>query len=270
MLISKYQMQKIALGIEYNGSRYCGWQHQHNLLSVQNKLEYALSKIANYPINVFCAGRTDAGVHSTGQVVHFVSNVYRKFTAWTYGVNANLPNDISVRWAKIVPDKFHARFSATARSYCYIICNSKIRPALLNKRVTHFYCYLDDKKMHRAAQYLVGENDFTSFRAIKCQSHTPWRNIINLSVKRQKSYILIDIKANSFVYHMVRNIVGSLIEIGRGNRPESWIKTLLKEKNRSLASATAKADGLYLVSIDYPSYFHLPKSYLRPLFLYYN
>lgn len=173
---------KIALGIEYDGSKYYGWQRQNEVRSVQEKLEKALSQVANEPITVFCAGRTDAGVHGTGQVVHFETTAQRKDAAWTLGVNANLPGDIAVRWVKAVPDDFHARFSATARRYRYIIYNHRLRPAVLSKGVTHFYEPLDAERMHRAAQCLLGENDFTSFRAVQCQSRTPWRNVMHINV----------------------------------------------------------------------------------------
>ena len=258
---------KIALGIEYDGSRYYGWQRQNEVRSVQEKLEKALSQVANEPITVFCAGRTDAGVHGTGQVVHFETTALRKDAAWTLGVNANLPGDIAVRWVKAVPDDFHARFSATARRYRYIIYNHRLRPAVLSKGVTHFYEPLDAERMHRAAQCLLGENDFTSFRAVQCQSRTPWRNVMHINVTRHGPYVVVDIKANAFVHHMVRNIVGSLMEVGAHNQPESWIAELLAAKDRTLAAATAKAEGLYLVAVDYPDRFDLPKPPMGPLFL---
>ena len=259
--------RKIALGIEYDGSKYYGWQRQNEVRSVQEKLEKALSRVANEPISVFCAGRTDAGVHATGQVVHFETSVERKDAAWTLGVNANLPGDIAVRWVKDVPDDFHARFSATARRYRYIIYNQRLRPAVLQQGVTHFYHPLDEKRMHRAAQSLIGENDFTSFRAVQCQSRTPWRNVMHINVARYGAYVVIDIKANAFVHHMVRNITGSLMEVGCGNQPESWIAQLLAAKDRTLAAATAKAEGLYLVAVDYPAQFDLPHPPMGPLFL---
>ncbi len=258
---------KIALGIEYDGSRYYGWQRQNEVRSVQEKLEKALSQVANEPITVFCAGRTDAGVHGTGQVVHFETTAQRKDAAWTLGVNANLPGDIAVRWVKAVPDDFHARFSATARRYRYIIYNHRLRPAVLSKGVTHFYEPLDAERMHRAAQCLLGENDFTSFRAVQCQSRTPWRNVMHINVTRHGPYVVVDIKANAFVHHMVRNIVGSLMEVGAHNQPESWIAELLAAKDRTLAAATAKAEGLYLVAVDYPDRYDLPKPPMGPLFL---
>ncbi|MCA1176032.1 tRNA pseudouridine(38-40) synthase TruA [Pantoea rwandensis] len=258
---------KLALGIEYDGSRYYGWQRQNEVRSVQEKLEKALSKVANHPVVVFCAGRTDAGVHGTGQVVHFETTSQRADSAWTLGVNANLPDDIAVRWVKAVPDEFHARFSATARRYRYVIFNQRLRPAILGNGITHFYHPLDVEKMQRAGQCLIGENDFTSFRAVQCQSRTPWRNVMHFNVTRYGSYVIVDIKANAFVHHMVRNIVGSLMEIGCGNQPESWMADLLAAKDRTLAAATAKAEGLYLVAVDYPSHFALPQPALGPLFL---
>jgi tRNA pseudouridine38-40 synthase len=249
---------KIALGIEYDGSKYYGWQRQNEVRSVQEKLEKALSQVADEPINVFCAGRTDAGVHGTA---------LRKDAAWTLGVNANLPGDIAVRWVKHVPDAFHARFSATARRYRYVIYNHRLRPGVLSQGVTHYHQPLDAKRMQRAAQCLLGENDFTSFRALQCQSRTPWRNMKHISVTRYGAYVVVDIKANAFVHHMVRNIVGSLMEVGAGNQPESWIAELLAAKDRKLAAATAKAEGLYLVSVDYPAHFDLPVMPMGPLFL---
>lgn len=258
---------KLALGIEYDGSRYYGWQRQQEVRSVQEKLEHALSKVANHEVSVFCAGRTDAGVHGTGQVVHFETRAQRADGAWTLGVNANLPEDIAVRWVKAVPDEFHARFSATARRYRYVIYNQRLRPAILSRGVTHFYHPLDADKMHRAGQCLLGENDFTSFRAVQCQSRTPWRNLMHLNVTRQGAYVIVDIKANAFVHHMVRNIVGSLMEIGCGNQPENWMAELLAAKDRTLAAATARAEGLYLVAVDYPPHFALPQPPVGPLFL---
>lgn len=260
-------MLKIALGIEYDGSRYYGWQRQQEVTSVQACLEKALSKVADASIGVFCAGRTDAGVHATGQVVHFETAAQRKDAAWTMGVNSHLPPDIAVRWVKEVSSDFHARFSATARRYRYIIYNHRYRPAVLQQGVTHFYHPLDADRMHRAAQAILGENDFTSFRAVQCQSRTPWRNVKHVKVTRYGEYIVVDIKANAFVHHMVRNIVGSLMEIGCGNQDEHWMGELLAQKDRSLAAATARAEGLYLVAVDYPESFALPRPPMGPLFL---
>ncbi|PMH40573.1 tRNA pseudouridine(38-40) synthase TruA [Vibrio sp. 10N.286.49.B3] len=257
----------IALGIEYNGTHYCGWQRQRDVKSVQEELEKSLAIVANHPVELQCAGRTDSGVHGTGQVVHFETNVTRKMVAWTIGVNANLPKDITVRWAKEVEDDFHARFSATARRYRYIIYNDDLRPGILSSGLSHYHGELDAEKMHQAGQYLLGENDFTSFRATRCQSNTPWRNVIHLNVSRHGKFIVIDIKANAFVHHMVRNITGSLIMVGHGQQEPEWIKSLLEAKDRKQAGTTAKAEGLYLIDVDYPERFDLPKVPLGPLFL---
>ncbi len=258
---------KWALGIEYDGSRYSGWQRQREVRSVQAALEKALSQVANQPVDVYCAGRTDAGVHGTGQVVHFTTQSRRPVSAWTLGVNANLPADIAVRWACEVPDDFHARFSATARRYRYIICNQRLRPAILGQGLTHYYHPLDAEKMQQAGQALLGENDFTSFRAVQCQSRTPWRNIHHLHVWRQANFVVVDIKANAFVHHMVRNIVGSLMEVGNGNQPAQWIAEVLAARDRNVAAATAKAEGLYLVEVEYPDCYQLPAMSPGPLFL---
>ncbi|MCK3656943.1 tRNA pseudouridine(38,39,40) synthase TruA [Pasteurellaceae bacterium Macca] len=258
---------KIALGIEYDGSRYFGWQRQQNVDSVQQQLEMALSKIANAPVEVFCAGRTDAGVHGTGQVIHFETECYRPLQSWCFGTNAHLPADVAVKWAVEVPDDFHARFSATARRYRYIIYNSKLRSAILPRGVSHYYHPLDEQKMHQAGQFLLGEQDFSAFRAAHCQSHTPWRNVHHLKVSRIQDYIVVDIQANAFVHHMVRNIVGSLIEVGQGRQEIEWISWLLAQKDRTLAAATAKAEGLYLVDVIYPEHFAIPQGRLGPLFL---
>ncbi|STQ60849.1 tRNA pseudouridine synthase A [Pseudescherichia vulneris] len=193
--VQEKPVYRIALGIEYDGSKYYGWQRQNEVRSVQEKLEKALSQVANEPISVFCAGRTDAGVHGTGQVVHFETTALRKDAAWTLGVNANLPGDIAVRWVKDVPDDFHARFSATARRYRYVIYNQRLRPAVLGQGVTHYHQPLDAERMHRAAQCLIGENDFTSFRAVQCQSRTPWRNVMHINVTRYGAYVVVDIKS---------------------------------------------------------------------------
>lgn len=258
---------RVALGVEYDGSCYYGWQRQKEVNSVQEQLENALSQVANESIIVQCAGRTDSGVHGTGQVVHFETNAVRKDVAWTLGVNANLPDDIAVRWAQSVDDEFHARFSATARRYRYIIFNSRLRPGILRHGVSHYHDPLDETLMHAAAQSLLGENDFSSFRAAHCQSRSPYRNVIHINVTRQDQYVIIDIKANAFVHHMVRNIVGTLIDVGAGRKPVEWAAELLALKNRHLAAATAKAAGLYLVAVDYPEKYGLPQMPAGPLFL---
>ncbi|UDG80853.1 tRNA pseudouridine synthase A [Candidatus Hartigia pinicola] len=258
---------RIALGIEYNGSRYHGWQRQQKVKSVQGCLEKALSKIANQPINVFCAGRTDTGVHATGQVVHFETSIKRKESAWTVGGNRYCPEDIAIRWYQTVSNEFHARFSAIARRYQYIIFNHPYRPAILSNIVMHVNYPIDEKKMDQAAQALLGEHDFTSFRSVNCQSRTSWRHVMHVHVTRYCNYIIVDIKANAFLYHMVRNIVGSLLEIGRGYQDINWIEKLLVLKDRTKAAETAQARGLYLVSVDYPNKFSLPLNIMVPVFL---
>lgn len=258
---------RIALGVEYDGQQYYGWQRQQAVPSVQACLEKAISQVAAEPVAVTCAGRTDAGVHATGQVVHFdVTNV-RDDRAWTLGVNALLPNDIAIRWYAEVSNDFSARFSATARRYRYIIQNSPLRPGILKQGITHCYHALDAERMHQAAQAICGEHDFTSFRASHCQSNTPFRNIHFVEVKRLGDFIVIDIKANAFVHHMVRNIVGSLIIIGQGEQPVSWMAELLQARDRKLAAATAKPNGLYLVDVIYPEEFGIPQVPIGPLFL---
>ena len=260
-------MGRISLGIEYDGASVHGWQRQKDVASVQEYLEKALTVIANKPIIVFCAGRTDAGVHATGQIVHFDSDVERPERAWTLGINANMPDTIAVTWAKPVSDDFHARFSATHRRYRYVIYNSRMRPAILHNGVTHEYRELDAEKMHEAAQALVGEHDFTTFRASLCQSKTPHRTVSSVSVHRQGRYVVLDIRANAFLHHMVRNITGSLLCIGAGEQPVDWMAHLLTLKDRAKAATTAKPNGLYLVDVTYPEHFGIPKSPLGPLFL---
>lgn len=258
---------RIALGIEYDGANYYGWQRQKEVNSVQQELEKALSTIANHPVTVNCAGRTDSGVHGTGQVVHFETTADRKEVAWTLGVNANLPSDIAVRWVKEVNDDFHARFSATSRRYRYIIYNSEFRPGILRSGLSHYHHPIDEKLMHQAGQFVIGEHDFTSFRALHCQANSPVRTIEFLNVTRRGEFIIIDIKANAFLHHMVRNLAGSLIEVGKKKQPVDWLNSLLKLKDRSKAAATAKPGGLYLVEVDYPECFNLPRPPCGPLFL---
>ena len=260
-------MTRIALGIEYDGAAFYGWQRQREVNSVQAEVEKALSTVANSPIEIQCAGRTDAGVHATNQVIHFDAPVARPLKAWTFGINANLPANIAVKWAQQVDSDFHARFSATARRYRYIINNQKLRSGILPHGVTHYHRPLDAEKMHQAAQALLGEKDFTSFRAALCQSKTPFRNVYSVAVERRAEFVILDIKANAFLHHMVRNIVGSLCEIGAGTQPVNWIAQLLAEKDRKKAAATAKPHGLYLVEVVYPERFDIPAANLGPLFL---
>ena len=260
-------MTRIALGIEYDGAQHYGWQRQREVPSVQEHLEKALSTVANTPIEVQCAGRTDAGVHATGQVVHFDCDAVRPLKAWTMGVNANLPSSVAVKCCVHVSDDFNARFSATGRRYRYVIYNHKMRPAILEQGITHIHRPLNEQLMHEAAQALLGEQDFSAFRAALCQSKTPFRNVTNVTVSRHGAFVVVDISANAFLHHMVRNIVGSLVEIGSGHQPVDWIATLLAGRDRTLSAATAKPNGLYLVKVDYPDAFGLPEQPLGPLFL---
>ncbi|NMP31254.1 tRNA pseudouridine(38-40) synthase TruA [Thalassotalea sp. M1531] len=258
---------RYALGIEYDGKNYCGWQKQNHSPSVQETLEKALSKIADEPIEVVCAGRTDTGVNATNQIIHFDTDKQRKDVAWTLGVNTNLPKDIAVRWVKQVNDDFHARFSATARRYRYVIYNARLRPAILNSGMTFYQHPLNEKDMHQAAQVLVGENDFTSFRTVHCQAHSPIRTLSHCNVTRSGDYLVLDVKGNAFLHHMIRNIAGSLMRVGRGIETIDWVAEVLAAKNRCVAGMTAPAAGLYFVDVDYPEQFSIPKCPLGPLFL---
>lgn len=252
---------KIALGIQYDGINYNGWQKQlsSNTLTVQGILEDAIAKVANHCITTFCAGRTDAKVHASFQVIHFETFSARKITAWIYGVNRYLPSNIRVIWAKEVPDEFHARFLAFKRQYKYLIHNSDIPNAILQGKITPFSKKLDINLMQEGANFLLGENDFSSFRAANCQSLSPFRNLSYINIQRYNSTIIITIEANAFLYHMVRNIVGSLLEVGIKKHPPQWIQWLLEQKDRSLAAPTAKPDGLYLTNVEYPEEFQIPK-----------
>ena len=253
------QKYKVALGIEYFGKNYCGWQRQQHSPSIQQALEEAISKVANETVKVYCAGRTDTGVHASLQVIHFEHSAKRQQKAWILGGNANLPEDISIKWGQSVSEDFHARFSAKSRSYCYLIQNTPVRSALLANRVTRIAAPLDEKKMQKAGQYFLGEQDFTSVRASNCQSNTAWRNIRQLEVERKGDFIVIKITANAFLYHMVRNIAGVLIAVGEGKFTPHWVKTLLAYKDRTQAPATASASGLYLSHVEYSEKFNLPK-----------
>jgi tRNA pseudouridine38-40 synthase len=255
----------IALGIEYSGSQYCGWQKQSHSPSVQENLEIALSQIANHPVEVFCAGRTDTGVHATGQVVNFQVTSQRLLKAWYLGANTKLPRDISIVWAKQVPDNFHARHSAFARRYRYIIQNTTYQPATMTGKVSWYKRPLNQVAMHQAAQALLGEQNFSSFQASSCQSPTPNRFMQQISVSRWHDFLVIDITANAFLHHMVRNIVGCLLEVGTEKQSIDFAAQVLAKKDRTQAPMTAKPDGLYLVDVSYPEEFEIPKMPLGPL-----
>ncbi len=244
---------RIALGIEYLGAAYCGWQKQQDCLGVQFYLEQALAKIACAPIEVFCAGRTDKGVHALGQVVHFDSPVERPTSAWVQGVNSHLPPDIRVLWQRNVNDDFHARFSAQARRYRYLLLNQSVRSGVFHQHYAWSGYALDVSAMNAAMQLLLGEHDFSSFRAAECQAKHPRRSVLEASCYRQGDLVVFDIEANAFLHHMVRNMVGSLLWVGRGNKPVEWIAELLAARDRKLAAPTAEAQGLYLTQVRYPA-----------------
>ena len=250
---------RIALGIEYDGRPYCGWQFQDHSPSVQAAVEQALSSVADQPVRVICAGRTDTGVHAAEQVVHFDTEVVRDNKAWIMGSNANLPKSVSVLWVKPVNETFHARFSALRRRYRYVIFNRDVRPAFLAGRVAFCYRPLEVTRMQAAAQYLLGEHDFNAYRALACQAKSPVRTVYRLEVIRQDELILIDIEANAFLHHMVRNIAGVLMTIGAGEQEPTWAKQVLEGRDRSLGGVTAPPDGLYLMEVTYPEAFGIPR-----------
>lgn len=255
---------RIALGLEYDGSQFHGWQLQkHDPVTVQEALEKALSQIANAPIRVVCAGRTDAGVHASLQVVHFDCDVHRDAKAWSRGTNTLLPDTIAVKWAKPVSEVFHARYSATQRTYRYIIYNSAQRPGMLRPFLSWFYRPLDVAAMQAAAQYLLGEQDFTSLRAKDCQSKSSHRCISKLTLSQTGPFITVEVSANAFLKHMVRNIIGVLVAVGLGDQPPSWVEAVLAAKDRAAAGITAPPQGLSLVHIAYPKAFELPIGALR-------
>lgn len=246
---------RIALMVEYDGSQYHGWQAQTGLHTVQQMLEDALSQVANHDVSVVCAGRTDTGVHATNQIIHFDCEAERTIRAWIHGANSFLPKDVCVKWGREMPDEFHARYSALSRRYRYVIYNAPIRPALLRCNVTWQYRPLDHRLMHEASQFLLGEQDFTSFRSVECQSKTAMRNIHHLEVTRDGDLVIIDITANAFLHHMVRNIAGVLIAVGSGRKTVSWVNEVLLAKDRKLGAETAPPYGLYLVGVLYPPEF---------------
>lgn len=251
---------RVALGVEYSGSDFFGWQSQPGLKTIQGTLEEALSKVANEPIEIICAGRTDTGVHATGQVIHFDTKAKRHLDAWLYGTNVHLPASISIRWSRHVDYSFHARFKAISRRYRYVIFNHPVRPAILNERTSWHYYPLDIERMRTAASYLIGEQDFSSFRSSKCNAKTAMRNITDFTIQRQGDFVIFEIEANAFLHHMVRNIAGSLMKIGGGFREVEWMAEVLNARDRKAAAETAPAGGLYLIRVTYP------EPYIFPLF----
>jgi len=250
---------RIAAILEYDGSSFSGWQRQDQARTVQGTVEDALSKVADSPIQVTVAGRTDTGVHAAGQAIHFDADVQRSDYSWLRGTNSNLPSDVAVLWAGLVPEEFHARFSATGRHYEYVILNRPVRPTFLDRYVTHEYRALDIKRMQQAAQHLLGEHDFTSFRATECQAKSPVRELRGLEIVRREEFVHIHAYANAFLQHMVRNLAGVLMTIGAGEQEPAWAKEVLQARDRQAGGVTASPNGLYLRAIEYPETFDLPR-----------
>ncbi|PWG61163.1 tRNA pseudouridine(38-40) synthase TruA [Sediminicurvatus halobius] len=261
-------MPRIALGLEYDGTAFSGWQRQAHAASVQAALERAVGRVADVagPLEVVCAGRTDAGVHATGQVVHFDTDAERPARAWVRGVNSHLPASIGVRWAAWPGDDFHARFSATARRYRYILLSDPLRPVLRRDRVAWTWKPLSLKPMQAAAQCLLGEHDFSAFRAVACQAKHPVRTVRELTLHRLGDCIVLDIEANAFLHHMVRNIAGVLMAVGAGERPVEWVAEVLAGRDRTRGGVTAPPGGLYLTAVRYPERFGLPDPAPPPAF----
>ncbi len=242
---------RIVLGVEYEGSGFCGWQSQAGGGAVQDALESALSMVADTPTRVVCAGRTDAGVHAIGQVVHFDTDAVRPDTAWVRGVNSHLPPSVAVRWAQPVSGDFHARFSARGRRYRYLLLNRAERPGLMARRVGWFHRPLDADAMLAAAGLLLGEHDFSAFRSIECQAKTPVKTLRRADVTRHGDLLVFDFEASAFLHHMVRNIVGALVYVGKGAHPPEWVGELMAGRDRARAAPTFEACGLYFAGVDY-------------------
>jgi tRNA pseudouridine38-40 synthase len=264
---NQHASYRIAAGIEYNGNAYHGFQIQSSgVPTVQKELHNAFSKIADHPVSIVCAGRTDAGVHASGQVVHFDTTASRSEKAWVVGANSVLPHDISVRWAKLVPDTFHARFTARGRRYRYVIFNDACKPAIGWEYITWQRNSLDVKKMQQAANYLIGEHDFTSFRSSECQAAQPVRILREIIITQSGAWIIVEVEATAFLHNMVRNIVGTLYEVGMNKKEPEWVKFVLDARDRTKGGATAPPTGLYLADVTYPDNFDLPKLMLGPSF----
>jgi tRNA pseudouridine38-40 synthase len=249
---------KIAIGVSYCGAGLEGWQSQPSGNTVQDRLERALSEIGGERIALTAAGRTDSGVHASAQVAHFDTGAYRPESAWVRGVNALLPAGIAVQWAAPVSEDFHARYSATSRTYRYVLYNRAIRPALFAGRAGWFHLPLDLEKMREAAKCLVGEHDFSSFRSAECQAKSPVRIVQSVAIRASGAYFLFDVTANAFLHHMVRNVIGSLVYVGKGKHPPAWMGELIKARDRSRAAPTFPAEGLYLSRVQYEARWKLP------------
>jgi tRNA pseudouridine38-40 synthase len=249
---------RIALGLEYDGSRFLGWQTQPGGGTVQDALEAALSSIAGMPVATTCAGRTDRGVHARAQVVHFDTDAVRPESAWVRGVNALLPDSVAVLWSREVGSDFHARFSARARTYRYVLLNRPVRPALAARFMGWFHLPLDLAAMRAAAAQLVGEHDFSAFRSSECQAKSPVRTIHALEVHHEGEKIVFLVRANAFLHHMVRNLIGTLVYVGKGKHPPRWAREVLDARDRAKAAPTFAAEGLYLERVEYDSHWNLP------------
>jgi tRNA pseudouridine38-40 synthase len=252
---------RYALAVEYDGTDFFGWQAQVLQPTLQQTLEAALSRVANAPVRVVCSGRTDAGVHASGQIIHFDTPAVREPRGWMLGANAHLPKSMSVFWVAVVEPDFHARYSALAREYCYSLLNRQARPALFARHLSWERFPLDVAAMQKAADSLLGEQDFTSFRTIACQAKRPWRRLDRLEIIRSGDVIAFHVQANAFLHHMVRNLVGSLLVIGRHEQPPEWMHEILLARDRSLAGATAPAGGLVFVGAKYPERLGFPKTF---------
>lgn len=262
-------MQRIALGIEYNGSHFHGFQSQSSgVKTVQQSLEAALSSICDEPVSLVCAGRTDRGVHATQQVIHFDTLAIRPEKAWLRGANTRLPEGVSIRWAQTVAPQFHARFSAQSRTYRYLIYNTRTPSALLNGLVTWDRRRFDLTAMKEASEHLIGEHDFNAFRGSDCQAKTSIRTLSAIDISTQGDFIIIQVQANAFLYHMVRNIVGVLTAVAAGEKPSIWSKSVLESCDRRCGGVTAPAAGLYLVAVDYPETLPLPDRPKGPYFIF--
>lgn len=249
---------RIAVGVEYDGAAFEGWQTQPHGRTVQDALERAIARVAGGAVATACAGRTDTGVHGTAQVAHFDAPEPRPLSAWVRGVNTYLPATAAVRWAVEVDETFHARFAAQARRYRYVLLNRATRPAVLAAKVGWFHHPLDVDRMAGAARRLVGEHDFSAFRAAACQAKSPIRDLRELRVQRLGDYVLFDFCANGFLHHMVRNLVGALVYVGKGRYPPDWLEEVLASRQRSLAAPTFAPDGLYLCGVEYGPQWPLP------------
>ncbi len=250
---------RIALGLEYDGAAFCGWQSQPDACGVQDAFDRAVSEVAGASVKTVCAGRTDAGVHALAQVVHFDVDVARPVSAWIRGCNALLPDAIAVNWAREVSADFHARFCATGRRYTYWLLNRAQRPGLLRGRVGWYYRHLDERLMWQAARYLIGEHDFSAFRAAECQAKTPVKTMRQIEIRRMDDLIRFDFAADAFLQHMVRNIVGTLVYVGSGRQPVAWMGEVLQAGNRARAAPTFSAAGLYLTGVEYDPVWTLPR-----------